>query len=543
LWAVSALHGEIGRFSRPKMFILVSTVMTWACSNPIDPESVELPFTDEIFWRRKAHPNFQQHIELERRVVKLGKTNRKLFSTYVVASGLQYGMEEQVFHYAFKKSWLGQEKRVPVFGDGKNIVPMIHVKDLASVVQNVIQQRPKPFYLLAVDSSSNTMLDVVKTISSALGRGHIQKTIFQEAFFMQDLSVMEIDSLQVNLRMEAIYIRKLFSLSWLCETGLVENMEAVVEEYRQTRGLLPIRVCVLGPPAVGKTTMSKKICEHYQLHHIFLKDADVSFQSGGPPDEPLEVLKRKMMSNPCKNQGFVLDDFPRTFEQAEELFYAEEQEGVSQTRKMLPELVLSLDASDSFLIDRVINLPESLVTEHHYEQEHFLRRLARYREGNMEEEPVVHYFIEQDISPVLLEITSNDQSDWWLLMQKIFTAVGPTRNYGASITEVEEEERKETEERMKREAKERAEEEQQEEEEARSRAASWEESTRRLEEVRQQEAELLEAESGPSRKYLMEHVMPTLTQGLIECCTVQPDNPVDFLAEFLFKNNFTDNQQ
>ena len=48
---------------------------------------------------------------------------------------------------------------------------------------------------------------------------------------------MEIDSMLVNLRMEAVCITKLFSINWLCEFGLVENMELVVEEYRQTRGL------------------------------------------------------------------------------------------------------------------------------------------------------------------------------------------------------------------------------------------------------------------------------------------------------------------
>lgn len=54
--------------------------------------------------------------------------------------------------------------------------------------------------------------------------------------------------------------------------------------------------------------------------------------------------------------------------------------------------------------------------------------------------------------------------------------------------------------------------------------------TKCSEEERQQEEELLEAQSVPMRKYLMEHVMPTLTHGLIECCTVQPEDPVDCLV-------------
>ena len=48
---------------------------------------------------------------------------------------------------------------------------------------------------------------------------------------------------------------------------------------------------------------------------------------------------------------------------------------------------------------------------------------------------------------------------------------------------------------------------------------------------------MMEVQSVPLRNYLMKHVMPTLTQGLIECCKVRPDDPVDYLAEYLFAQN------
>ena len=34
----------------------------------------------------------------------------------------------------------------------------------------------------------------------------------------------------------------------------------------------PLRVCVLGPPASGKTTVVKQLCDHFKLHHIKIKD-------------------------------------------------------------------------------------------------------------------------------------------------------------------------------------------------------------------------------------------------------------------------------
>ncbi|XP_074548848.1 adenylate kinase 7 [Halichoeres trimaculatus] len=578
LWAVTALHDKMEQFSAPKTFILVSTVMTWACSKPVDPDDLELPFTDEIFWRRRAHPNFKGHIDVEKRTVKMGKMNRKLFSTYVVASGLQYGMGEQIFHFFFKTSWLGQTQRIPVFGDGLNIIPTIHINDLASVIQKVIEHHPKPYYLLAVDQSNSTMEEIVKSIASVLGPSKIQKKLFEEAFLTQDLSVMEIDSLQVNLRMEAVHIKELFSVSWCCESGLVENMDQVVEEFRQSRGLLPLRLCVLGPPAVGKSSVCKQICEHYKLHHITLKETisetitqlefavknldpeaehedsseellsslkDSMEQNGGQLEDHLSVklLKQKLTSNPCRNQGFILDGFPDTYEQAKELFSDEDHESEAETSLnsphsgITPEFVLVLDASDSFLQDRVMNLPEPLVQKQNYEQDHFLQLLSQYRERNMEEETVVNFFDELDLPLLYLEVTSSSELHCQQLVRKIFDTLGPPRNYGRSIQEVEEEERRKAEEKMKREEQERAEEKKREEEEARHRAARWEEWTKGLEEVRQQEEELLEAQSVSMRIYLMEQVMPTVSRSLLECCMARPQDPIHFLAECLLKNN------
>lgn len=37
----------------------------------------------------------------------------------------------------------------------------------------------------------------------------------------------------------------------------------------------------------------------------------------------LNVMRDKLMTHPCKNQGYVLEDFPQTREQAKELFDGE----------------------------------------------------------------------------------------------------------------------------------------------------------------------------------------------------------------------------
>lgn len=58
---------------------------------------------------------------------------------------------------------------------------------------------------------------------------------------------------------------------------------------------------------------------------IILLQCDDDFLPSGLLDDQLlvKVVKDKLMSNPCKNQGFVLDGFPKTYEQARELFSGE----------------------------------------------------------------------------------------------------------------------------------------------------------------------------------------------------------------------------
>ncbi|XP_040334375.1 adenylate kinase 7 [Herpailurus yagouaroundi] len=353
-----------------------------------------------------------------------------------------------------------------------------------------------------------------------------------------------LDHLLVNLRMEALFVKENFNIRWLAQTGFVENISNILKEYKQSRGLLPIKICILGPPAVGKSSIAEALSKHYKLHHIKLKDViseaiarlemivtpkdeeeeeeegEEEEEEEENVDEAQELLdgikesmeqnagrledqyvirfvKEKLKSMPCRNQGYILDGFPETYDQAKDLFNQEDEEEEEEVRgKMLPfdksiipEFVCALDASDEFLKERVMNLPESIVAGTHYSQDRFLRSLGSYRNINTEDETVFNYFDEIEIHPIHIGMTNGNAENHH--QGSIYLVLKYSRT-------------------------------------------SW---NKRLEEVKREERELLEAQSIPLRNYLMTHVMPTLMQGLNECCKVRPDDPVDFLAEYLFKNN------
>ncbi|XP_073248934.1 adenylate kinase 7-like [Porites lutea] len=582
-WAVSALHAELENFNKMKVFICLSTVMTWARSKPLDPDDPEISFTEDDYRRRRAHPNFKSHISAEKLVIKHGKTNKAKFITYVVASGLTYGSGEEIFHFLFKTAWHGQAPALQCFGNGQNIVPTIHIKDLAAVIVNICDQNPKVRYLMAVDDSKNTLEEIVKVVSVHLGNGKVKNITKEEALLIKELEQADFDMLLVNLRMDATYIKEGMNISWVSETGLTENIDEVIKEYKETRGLLPLRACILGPPASGKTLVIKQLCEHYKLHHIKIQDVideaveklqrsaaraeaegdDEDDLKAQEDQEFLETLqdskdrnsgryedqyiirfyKDKLHSMPCQNQGFILDGYPKTYEQAKELFAADEgEEGeedspLSYDKLIMPEVVVSLDAPDEFLKNRVMNLPESVVAGTHNTEEGLMRRLAEFRAVNTEDETVMNYFDELEIHPDHIDITQDKARKMTKTVEQIKKLMGAPRNYGPTPEELAEMERIETEKRLEKERKEREEREKRDAEEAAERQRREQEWRIRLTEVKRQEQELLENQSIPLRNYLMKHVMPTLAQGLIECCKMRPDDPVDYLAEYLFKNN------
>merc|ERR1712110_1068088 len=131
-----------------------------------------------------------------------------------------------------------------------------------------------------------------------------------------------------------------------------------------------------------------------------------------------------------------------------------------------------------------------------------------------------------EFHPEKIDVTKDSSEMMKDTFEKIKKIFGTPRNHGPTPEELEEMRRLEEEARVRKEA-----------EELQERRRRQEEWSQRLNEVKREEYELLEAQSIPLRNYLMKHVMPTLTQGLIDCCKSRPEDPIDYLAEFLFQHN------
>jgi adenylate kinase len=61
----------------------------------------------------------------------------------------------------------------------------------------------------------------------------------------------------------------------------------------------------------------------------------------------------------------------------------------------------------------------------------------------------------------------------------------------------------------------------------------------RKDEIKEKERKNIEMLSGELRSYLLDNVIPLLSQGILEVCQKLPDDPVDYLAEFLFERSIS----
>mmetsp|Transcript_13457 Transcript_13457/g.20386 ORF Transcript_13457/g.20386 Transcript_13457/m.20386 type:complete len:276 (-) Transcript_13457:14-841(-) len=259
--------------------------------------------------------------------------------------------------------------------------------------------------------------------------------------------------------------------------------------------------------------------------------------------------KRNQAPNPFED---LLDDGPveSVEKKVEEVEEEEEEEEIDEEMLekccdplTLPNYVIQLVIKQKYIEERLATLsPDTIKSTHHNEKD-FKRRTEGYWKDNKLDETGVMAAIEEQIT--LLEdqaltttvvIQHAFEEDG--VLSDIQEFCGEPHHYGVTDREIEVVERQddaEKREKAKENEYETAQAATKEKEERQDRAALIEANENKLAEVQRQKDELLKVKHQPLRDYLMENVLPTLTKGIIEVCNIQPDDPVDFLAEYLFQ--------
>lgn len=131
------------------------------------------------------------------------------------------------------------------------------------------------------------------------------------------------------------------------------------QAYRRIWGISDkMKIVLIGPPGVGKGTVAGKLSKKLQVPHIATGDMlreDVahktalgmkakSYMDKGllvPDQVVIDMVKERIRKPDCK-KGFILDGFPRTIPQAEEL-----------EKAVKIDKAINMQAEDNIIIERL----------------------------------------------------------------------------------------------------------------------------------------------------------------------------------------------
>jgi len=208
-----------------------------------------------------------------------------LLKVHILCAGIRYGLGEAVFYDHFKNAWLQSPAEVPIIGEGKNLIPTIHICDLARVTRRIVADKVAKEYIFAVDRTPRpTQKRLIQAISNGIGTGKVRN---MEADDIAD-SIIWKDFLSINLKMKTSDVFKdgeaaedaedaegdadKLKFPWHCEKGLFANAKALNVEFNVARGLNPVKLCITGPPAAGKTYYAEKIEKYYNIPRVHVKE-------------------------------------------------------------------------------------------------------------------------------------------------------------------------------------------------------------------------------------------------------------------------------
>jgi adenylate kinase len=129
-----------------------------------------------------------------------------------------------------------------------------------------------------------------------------------------------------------------------------------------------MRLIIMGPPGAGKGTQAKFVAEHFQIPAISTGDifrANVSrgtelglkakqYMDAGDyvPDEVTNLMVRNRIDEPDAESGFLLDGYPRTLSQVEEL------DGMIKFTGHELDAVLVLTVDEDEIVQRLLQRAE-----------------------------------------------------------------------------------------------------------------------------------------------------------------------------------------
>lgn len=332
--------------THPGGYVLLglSTVLTWNQTS----KSSKRANKESAFRNRRCSPRYKGVRYLETLVLAAAKDG---LAAHVLAPGILYGHGEEDLHYLFQQAWMhageAEFEGLPLIGDGKNLLPTIHVADLCSIVRAVLEQPPPESpYIVAVDAGLTSQRALVTAIAAGIGEGKVKQVekLDEKVLLASSLAAASAypppeeaaalgsptpaaasttpatpataaavtpDALQAahdltngnpelmlaDMKFELEFLSGL-AMEWQCEAGpaaSAEGFETLRAEFVKERNLRPVRVMVAGAPGSGKSFYAERLARQLYVPHVRL--ADVIAQSLQRKDELAERVQAALVDS------------------------------------------------------------------------------------------------------------------------------------------------------------------------------------------------------------------------------------------------------
>lgn len=243
-------------------------------------------FTEQDYQMRRASEEYACIREAEELVLNFKKENVKC---YVIAAGMLYGKGEAILNTHFKQAWLQDPPRLPIVGQGNNLVPTVHVTDLARMVKKIYETKPDRQYIFGIDTTKKTsQKKLISAISNGIGTGLTEQTDIPHQFpkvhpnktpLQLDLNWRKFLLMNIKAQPSGLFVGEeptgdddggadAGDFNWHCKSGLAGNIQLVRDEFCKVRGLKPFKISLSGKPCTGKSHFSGQLATHYNVPHI-----------------------------------------------------------------------------------------------------------------------------------------------------------------------------------------------------------------------------------------------------------------------------------
>ncbi|KAL4510745.1 hypothetical protein ABPG72_004899 [Tetrahymena utriculariae] len=617
-----------------------------------EEEPVEYTSYNEAdYKKRKCSEKYKKMKIMEDLMLRLNKENLKVI---VVCSGILYGLGELAFRNHFKAAWLQNPSALPYVGEGQNLIPTIHISDLAKFVIKVAENPPENNYLFAIDNTKDRRQKVIiQSISDGVGSKQI---IQDDSTSLIDENTIDIFNLDVDMTPSPLLVgdeENPVEFDWTCEKGLTDpiNNAKVLQEFQREHKLRPIKVIMFTPENERQDLRFdqcvEEISQHYRIPVIKIreviewvkenisKEQDIlgedlreeyakiiEYLDSKQPrklDETLKVLYRvirwRLSQNDCFNRGYILDNYPLFGEEAGFIFYPQKkkldrvrpkpkkikkakkqddednqaQEQQEQQKKVDEEKSQGDqenedeeegegdEEQDENNNQQVLpkeeqpeaeeeeeeeeeqppedeeqppeeeeeeedpDNPKPKVEPYHPESIIFIKRIVQNREIvlNNSKCEIIDYFSKNDVEAYITDTTGKTLFEAFESQRIYIERQGRPYNYLVDESELVKKHQGYYDDVNKRNEENKLKKKEEEQKVVLKQKQDREDlAQEQINYIIKNELEIDKIKNLPFRNYLMEYIVPELNEGLLEVSNMLPDDPIEFLAEYLYSKSY-----